>query len=183
MAQYRFLLCFDPVISQILPDLRFPRLTDKDGLSNNAVKSIVQDDDGLIWIGTENGLNRFDGYGFKTFYADVNDPQSIQNNRIQLLVAGTKGRIWGSTTDGVFCFNTATQRARIFKSNPEDTNSFGSLFHPPNIYLDSTQLPFISTDDGLYHFEDSLNYKKVGNYLVNETMGQPRSLADLWRAG
>jgi ligand-binding sensor domain-containing protein len=176
-----FILHFDPVISQILPaspvlpDLRFSHLTDKDGLSNNAVKSIVQDDDGLIWIGTENGLNRFDGYGFKTFYADLNDPQSIQNNRIQLLVAGTKGRIWGSTTDGIFCFNTATQRARIFKSNPEDTNSFGNLFHPPNIYLDSTQLPFISTDDGLYHFEDSVNYKKLGNYLVKQSLDRPRA--------
>lgn len=181
-----FIFSFDPVISQILPgspvlpgspllpDLRFSHLTDKDGLSSNEVKSLTQDDDGLIWIGTENGLNRFDGYGFKSFYANPDDPQSIQNNRIQQLTAGTKGRFWGSTADGIFCFNTRTQRVRVFKSNPQDTNSFANLFHSPSIYLDSTQLPWVTTDDGLYHFYDSLHYKKIATDIRSQAPPGPR---------
>ena len=178
-----FICSFGPVISQVLPastalpDLRFLHLTDKDGLSSNEVKCVGQDDDGLIWIGTENGLNRFDGYGFKNFYANSDDPQSIQNNRIEQLTAGTKGRLWGSTADGIFCFNTRTQRASVFKSKPGDTNSFGSLFHPPSIYLDSTQLAWVATDDGLYHFYDSLHYKKTGTDIGSQAQaGTRRSL-------
>lgn len=173
------MLFIGPATSQKFPALRFSHLTDKDGLSNNSIKSIVQDNDGLIWIATENGLNRFDGYGFKTFYANPNDPQSIQNNRIQLLVADSHDRIWGSTSDGIFSFNTSTQQTHVFRSNPEDTTTFGNPYHTPTIYMDSTELPWISADDGLYHFYDSLHYKKVGTFLLSQMpnlAGPKRSL-------
>src|ERR1700735_2673679 len=112
-------------MSQVLPDLRFSRLTDKEGLSSNDVRTVAQDEDGIIWIGTENGLNRFDGYGFKAFYANPNDPQSMQNNRIELLVTGAKGNLWGSTPDGLFCFNVGTQRSRVFRASQQDSTTYG----------------------------------------------------------
>ena len=109
-----------PAVAQTLPDLRFSHVTERDGLSNNFVRSIVQDGDGLIWIATENGLNRFDGYGFKTFYADTRDTQTLQNNRIQQLIPDNKGQLWGSTSDGVFCFSIAEQRTLAWPPNPAD---------------------------------------------------------------
>ena len=62
----------------------------------------------------------------------------------------------------------------MFKSNPEDTNSFANLFHSPSVYLDSTQLPWVATDDGLYHFYDSLHYKKTGTDLRDQVQQEPR---------
>jgi len=128
-----------------LPDLRFSHLTERDGLSNNFVHAIVQDGDGLIWIATENGLNRFDGYGFKSFYANAADTQSVQNNRIQQLLADNKGRLWGTTTDGVFCFNIAEQHSFAWPPNPEDIKNMREDVRPYHIFLDSNQLPWAST--------------------------------------
>jgi ligand-binding sensor domain-containing protein len=133
-----------------LPDLRFSHLTERDGLSNNLVRGIVQDGDGLIWIATENGLNRFDGYGFKSFYANAGDTQSVQNNRIQQLLADTKGRLWGTTTDGIFCFNIAEQRSFAWPPNPKDDKNLLDNTRPLHIFLDSSQLPWASTYAGIF---------------------------------
>ena len=47
------------------------------------------------------------------------------------------------------------------RSNPEDSSTFGNPFHPPYIYIDSTQLPWVSADEGLYHFADSVHYNRI----------------------
>src|SRR5580700_9722257 len=124
------LLIAGPAITQTLPVLRFSHVTERDGLSNNFVKAIVQDGDGLIWIATENGLNRFDGYGFKSFYANAGDTQSVQNNRIQQMIADSKGRLWGATDEGTFCFNIAEQRSMAWPPNPEDVKNLREDIHP-----------------------------------------------------
>lgn len=143
------LLAAGPAFSQTLPDLRFSHVTERDGLSNNFVRSVVQDTDGLIWIATENGLNRFDGYGFKSFYANAGDTQSAQNNRIQQLIADNKGHLWGSTTDGIFCFSIAEQRSTAWPPNPKDLKNLRDLIRPFRIFLDSNQLPWISGYSGI----------------------------------
>jgi ligand-binding sensor domain-containing protein len=143
------LLIAGPAITQTLPVLRFSHVTERDGLSNNFVKAIVQDGDGLIWIATENGLNRFDGYGFKSFYANAGDTQSVQNNRIQQLIADNKGRLWGATDEGAFCFNIATQRSFTWPVNPADNKNIFDNVRPLHIFLDSNQLPWNSTYSGI----------------------------------
>ncbi len=138
-----------PAVAQTLPDLRFSHVTERDGLSNNFVRSIVQDGDGLIWIATENGLNRFDGYGFKTFYADTRDTQTLQNNRIQQLIPDNKGQLWGSTSDGVFCFSIAEQRTLAWPPNPADYRNISGSIRPFRVFLDRNQLPWVSNYSGI----------------------------------
>jgi ligand-binding sensor domain-containing protein len=152
-------------IPQSFPDLKFSHLTVKDGLSNDNVSGIAQDRDGIIWVGTENGLNRFDGYGFKNFYADANDPKSIPNSFISQIIPDQKNNLWISSSEGIFYFNTLTQTSRAFRTKPDDTTTFRDQ-HRPYIYLDSNQLPWVTTHDGLYHFKDSIHYERTDKGII-----------------
>ncbi len=71
-----------------------------DGLPDNHVKSIIQDSNGFIWFGTQNGLTRFDGYEFRIFKNDPAFPNSLSNNGIWVLHEGKSGCIWIGTQNG-----------------------------------------------------------------------------------
>ena len=81
-------------------DLRFRHYSAGDGLSDNHVNCAVQDSTGYIWIGTANGLNRFDGYGFTVFRHDTGDDSSIAGNNVQCLYVDGKGKIWAGLISG-----------------------------------------------------------------------------------
>ncbi len=70
-------------LSAQLMNLEFDAYNTTHGLSQNFVTSIAQDKTGFIWIGTDDGLNRFDGYEFKVFRNDENDSTSLIDNSIQ----------------------------------------------------------------------------------------------------
>lgn len=78
-----FLCITSGAFSQTFPDIKSSRLTESDGLSSNSVTSVAQDGMRIIWAGTDNGLNRCDGYGFAKFYTDPYDTNSISTNGIQ----------------------------------------------------------------------------------------------------
>ena len=77
-----------------LPSYRFQSITVNDNLSHSDVNCVVQDSLGYIWIGTNNGLNRFDGYSVETFKYNLEDQRSIPGNRIQHLLVDPTGQIW-----------------------------------------------------------------------------------------
>ena len=66
-------------------DPKFEQLSTENGLSNVAVYSMLQDSTGFLWIGTKDGLNRYDGYTFKKFYSDTNDPETLSSNTIKAI--------------------------------------------------------------------------------------------------
>ena len=66
--------------SNVIPDMKFRRLDTRDGLSNSTINFLYQDSRGFVWIGTSYGLNRYDGYRFRTFYNDPNDTTTLRNN-------------------------------------------------------------------------------------------------------
>ncbi|MCB1128487.1 MAG: hypothetical protein KDM81_18470 [Verrucomicrobiae bacterium] len=82
--------------------LRFKSLTPAEGLSQASALSIVQDRQGFIWIGTQNGLNRYDGYQVTVFRPNPDDPHSIIDNYVPLVAAHPDGSIWASSSRGVF---------------------------------------------------------------------------------
>ena len=61
-------------------------LSTEDGLSENFITSILRDQKGFMWFGTTRGLNRYDGHGFKTFYADPSSADSLSGNFIRSLL-------------------------------------------------------------------------------------------------
>lgn len=81
-----------PAQSQQFINPRFSSFTINNGLSQNLVYSITQDQTGFMWFGTKDGLNRFDGYEFKIFHHDPFDSNSIAGNSISALLSDSKGR-------------------------------------------------------------------------------------------
>ncbi|HEY9262531.1 ligand-binding sensor domain-containing protein, partial [Chitinophaga sp.] len=80
------------------------------GLSNNAVTSIYQDHNGLMWFGTYDGLNRYDGYNFTTYRNEFNDAGSLANNRIACITEDHNNRLWIGTRRGVSIYNNRSGR-------------------------------------------------------------------------
>lgn len=77
----------------------------ENGLSDNMVTCCVQDKSGYIWIGTRDGLNRFDGYTFKVFRNDPDDAESLGNNWITHLGCDHDGNLWVGTLSGLYQYN------------------------------------------------------------------------------
>ena len=80
---------------------RFNRLTVQDGLSRNWVKCIYQDHIGYLWVGTADGLNRYDGSSFKTYKYKTGDKHSINHNDIMVIHEDKKENIWVGTQTGL----------------------------------------------------------------------------------
>ncbi len=84
------------------------------GLSNNIVYDVHQDLEGFIWVATENGLNRFDAYEFKTFYHSESNSYSISSNVVRSIFESKDGRLWIGTRQGINLFNKQTERFTRF---------------------------------------------------------------------
>ena len=79
------------------PDLIFRHLNRSNGLPVEVVTCLAQDSSGFIWIGTNDGLFRFDGYNYKAFYSSAGEPFSLHSNYIWRLYVDSRGRLWIST--------------------------------------------------------------------------------------
>lgn len=129
------------------------------GLSNRKITQLLQDYKGYLWIGTADGLNRFDGYTFKTFRKIPGDSSSIGGNYISSLAEDKDHNIWiAFLTGGICCYNVNSGRF----TNYLPSNKPGSL--PANeistIFIDKNNDVWAGvTQKGLYHLD-----KKTGSF-------------------
>jgi len=80
--------------------VEFERISLREGLSQSVIESIVQDRKGFLWFGTEDGLNRFDGYGFTIYRYQPGNPRSLSYNEIKALYEDRSGILWVGTFEG-----------------------------------------------------------------------------------
>jgi signal transduction histidine kinase/ligand-binding sensor domain-containing protein len=83
-----------------LVGLRVQRLGIEDGLSQATARTLAQDREGMLWIGTQDGLNRWDGEEFRVFRRDRDDPRSLSDNHVTVLSVDRAGRLWVGTQSG-----------------------------------------------------------------------------------
>lgn len=88
------------------------------GLSNNEVNCIYQARNGYIWIGTFDGLNRYDGYEFRTFRKKIGDANSLVNNRVQDILEDASDRLWVATMGGVSIYNSRLEKFTTLVYSP-----------------------------------------------------------------
>lgn len=94
-----------------LGDAHFESVGDADSIPDNNVTALAQDHDGFLWIGTPNGLVRYDGYRFRRFARDPRDPESLGGVFIRALLIARDGRLWvGTDADGVSVYDPANGR-------------------------------------------------------------------------
>lgn len=87
----------------------FSKLSLKQGLSHNTITSILQDQQGFLWFGTLDGLNRYDGYKFTIYQNDLNNSNSLAGNNIRCLYEDHEGMIWIGTFTGLSHYDTKQQ--------------------------------------------------------------------------
>ncbi len=107
-------------------EIMFNKLTVEDGLSQNTINHIIQDQKGFVWFATNGGLNKFDGIEFTTFVYNGNDSNSISNNIINHLFEDDRGMIWISTQNGLNVYDESTESFIAYKN--EINNPF-SISH------------------------------------------------------
>lgn len=83
-----------------LPAVKFTHLTNMDGLSQSSVQAILKDKYGFMWFGTQDGLNRYDGYTFKVYRHQPKDPGSLRKSHITSLYEDRQGNLWVGTLNG-----------------------------------------------------------------------------------
>ena len=152
MVKYAVLLLFLPAICLLGQErgISFKQITVEDGLSQGQASFLLKDSDGYVWIGTQDGLNRFDGYSFRHFHHHPGDPVSLSNNYIWCLLEDSRRNIWVGTFGGELCrFDRKTETFQSFPLKPftQPTiagNSIRSLCEFPEGTL------WIGADKGLW---------------------------------
>ncbi len=141
--------------------------TNRDGLSKNTVTSILKDSRGFMWFGTPVGLNRFDGYKFKTYFHNENDSTSICNNNIRKILEDEKGDFWLATTNGLSKYNYETNR---FINYFHDPNKNGTLSNNyiNSIILDRNRNLWIATSEGFDKYLPATNTFKHFVFRAND---------------
>lgn len=111
-------------------DANFETVGDRSSIYDGVVTALAQDETGFIWIGTPNGLIRFDGYQFRRYAFDPSDPHSIGGNFIRVLLVAGDGKLWiGTDADGVSVFDPETRHFSRFLNDANDATSlqWGSI--------------------------------------------------------
>ena len=103
-------------------DFRFEHITTENGLSKASVTCILQDKQGFMWIGTFNGLNRYDGYEFTVYRYNQNDQHSISHNYISSMIQDHTGKLWIGTSDGLNSYNRSMDNFEHYRHNGSDSS-------------------------------------------------------------
>jgi two-component system, sensor histidine kinase ChiS len=132
-----------------LSTLRFKTLGVDEGLSENTARAYAQDHSGFLWIGTEDGLNRYDGYQFKIYRPLPGDADGLSDRWINDLFVDQEGYLWVATRQGgLNRYDSHTDRFLHYRHIPADPTSLASD-NVRNVMQDSQGMIWAGTADGL----------------------------------
>ncbi len=158
-----------------LEDIYFERLGLEAGLSDGTVNCIMQDRQGFLWFGTENGLNRYDGYEFRVFRPDPEDPGSLSDSWVNTIYQDSLGIIWiGTRYGGLNRFDPASGKFSHYLNDPDDPKTLVSN-RVQAIIEDQRGKLWIGTDRGLdLFYTNTGDFKHYFNatYLLDEPIGE-----------
>ncbi len=124
------------------------------GLSQSAVSSLMLDSYGFLWIGTQDGLNRYNGYTFKAYRNNPLDKTTLCNNNINSICEDNDKNLWIGTWNGLSYYNRSDNVFKNYFHDPDDVNSLSSnrVFH---VFQDSYGIVWIKTLESLDRYDPS----------------------------
>jgi signal transduction histidine kinase/ligand-binding sensor domain-containing protein/DNA-binding response OmpR family regulator len=145
-----FLFCF--TITAQAEIYNFARLDNTHGLSNNQVECILKDSRGFVWIGTNFGLNRYDGYRVKVYKSIKNDTTSLINNAISRIQEDANGNLWIGGTGNYVVYNVHTEK--FYRNLSPILEPLGIHFIPALVEIDAQKnYYFYNSGDGIYKYD------------------------------
>lgn len=137
---------------------KFERISIRQGLSHGSVYAIAQDAGGFMWFGTEDGLNRYDGYEIKVFRHDPSDPESLPYSNFGKIYIEQSGIMWfGSWGGGLLRYDPADHRFTTFRHRPDDPTGL-SQDHIECLMRDHTGKLWVGTAEGGVNVLDPASY-------------------------
>lgn len=150
----------------VAQDLRFNQITNSDGLSQSVVNCILEDKYGFIWVGTQDGLNKYDGYSIEIIKTNPHDSLSLSGNNILSIFEDKAGIIWIGTNDaGLNSYNRFTNKFTVFKHNPTVKNTLINNTIR-SITEDENGVLWIGTEGGMCSLDK--DRKTFTNYYPHE---------------
>jgi PAS domain S-box-containing protein len=161
-------------------NIKFEHISLEHGLSQSIVYCILQDSKGFMWFGTDDGLNRYDGYQFIIYRSNPDDPFSMSDSIVRTMIEDRSGTLWIGTFKGLNKFNRKKEKFSIFQHDPKDSNSLSNNFV---LFLleDSSGMIWIGTNGGgLNRFdpvkETFTHFKKIANEPQSLTSDNVRTI-------
>ena len=147
-------------------DLFFERFYSKNGLPDDRIRSIFQDHDGFLWIGTMNGVARYDGYTFKNYYK-TRLPNSISGNWAYAICEDSYNNIWIGTREGLNKFDKEKSTFESFVNEKDNAKSINSNVINA-LQFDKRGRLWIGTPQGLNRFDPiAKSFKRFNSYPFN----------------
>ncbi len=138
--------------------MQIQHLTVRDGLSQNSPYHMLKDSRGFLWLGTQDGVNRFDGHRFRVYKPNAHDPHSLRGVNVAGIVEDKQGNIWVGTEEGLNRYDRATDRFSLYR--PDSVKRRTSPFHATD-----TDLWFSSEGQGVMAYNlKTRKLRRVGNY-------------------
>ncbi len=166
-----FIFTFSINLYSHINSIKFKHLSVVNGLSQSWVRSICQDNQGFIWIGTYDGLNRYDGYNFKVYKHSLTSKNTISNNTILVIYKDHEGYIWIGTSYGLNLYNNEKDDFITF---PEIGNDYIN-----DLARDKDGILYIATNQGFKVFNPKT--KETKNYQILEEINFSKSIAIIYK--
>ncbi len=138
-------------------DVSFRRYTAEDGLVGSHISCLLQDHQGFLWVGTANGLYRFDGYAFKAFKRDPSDTTSLSDNFIRALYEDSSagGMLWVGTSNGLNALDHRTEKLVHYRNEQKGLDASAVNFIR-TLWEDAQSSIWVGTHGGgLFKFDKS----------------------------
>lgn len=161
-----FILCLvvvsiNSIAALPLNDFYFEHITIADGLSQNYITCIQEDAEGFIWIGTKNGLNKYDGYKITEYNHNQDLPNTITDNYISTIYKDSQNNLWIGTNNGLCRYRKGNQDFESIDFTSVNNNAADRVII--SLFEDSDHILWIGTSGGMLYSFDS-NKKNLTSY-------------------
>ena len=138
--------------------MQIQHLTVRDGLSQSSPYHMLKDSRGFLWLGTQDGVNRFDGHRFRVYKPDARDPHALKGTNVAGIVEDKRGDIWVGTEEGLNRYHRATDRFSLLRTSAEKRRA--SPFHATE-----DEIWYASDGQGIMAYNlKTRQSRNVGNY-------------------